>query len=159
LATDPGFVDAEVAAASCLFTLVFLDRQDAVKAKQYLARAVPLLQTAKQAEPANPRMLWVLGAGQWYLPPERGGGQDTAIATYHSGLTAARAQKRRDALEPSWGEPELLMNLGWSNLHRTTPDLAAAERYARAALALVPSWHYVRDILLPQIRAAEAKPL
>ena len=49
------------------------------------------------------------------------------------------------------------MNLAWSYLNGERPDLAAAESSARAALALVPSWHYVRDILLPQIPAAKAK--
>lgn len=46
------------------------------------------------------------------------------------------------------------MNLAYTNLHRATPDLAAAERYAQDALALVPYWHYVHDILMAQIRAA-----
>jgi hypothetical protein len=50
-----------------------------------------------------------------------------------------------DPLEPSWGEPELLAALAWANLHRTTPDLNAAEEYARSALTLVPYWHYVRE--------------
>ena len=54
------------------------------------------------------------------------------------------------------GEPELLMNLAWSNLNRTTPDLNAAEQDAHAALKLVPNWHYVRDLLMPQIRTAQA---
>jgi hypothetical protein len=36
-------------------------------------------------------------------------------------------------------------------------DVNAAERYARNALEIVPYWHYVRDILLPQILAAKAK--
>ena len=49
------------------------------------------------------------------------------------------------------------MSLAWSNLNRTTPDLKAAEQYAQAALKLVPYWHYVRDILMPQIRTAQAK--
>ena len=62
-----------------------------------------------------------------------------------------------DPLEPSWGEPELLMNLAWSNLNRITPDLPAADNQAQAALQIVPYWHYVRDILLPQIHEAEAK--
>ena len=62
-----------------------------------------------------------------------------------------------DRLEPSWGEPELLMNLAYSNLNKNTPDVNAAERQARAALEIVPYWHYVRDILLPQILAAKAK--
>ena len=49
------------------------------------------------------------------------------------------------------------MNRAWSNLHRTTPDLKAAQHDAAAALILVPYWHYVRDILLPQIQDAQAK--
>jgi hypothetical protein len=51
------------------------------------------------------------------------------------------------------------MSLAWSNLNRTTPDLNAAEQDAQAALKMVPFWHYVRDILIPQIRAAQAKAL
>jgi hypothetical protein len=51
------------------------------------------------------------------------------------------------------------MSLAWSNLNRTTPDLNAAEQDAQAALKMVPYWHYVRDILMPQIRAAQAKTL
>ena len=49
------------------------------------------------------------------------------------------------------------MNRAWSSLHRTTPDLKAAQSDARAALTLVPYWHYVRDILMPQIQEAQAK--
>ena len=101
----------------------------------------------------------MLGPNQWNTPPERGGGQDKAIATYQKGLDAIREHKEsaNDPLEPTWGEPELLMSLAWSNLNRTTPDLKAAEQYAQAALKLVPYWHYLRDILMPQIRAAQAK--
>jgi hypothetical protein len=78
---------------------------------------------------------------------------------YKKGLKAARARKSaaRDPLIPSWGEPECLMSLAAANLFRTTPDLAPAEQYAREALALVPYWHYVRDILLPSIETAKAK--
>ena len=61
-----------------------------------------------------------------------------------------------DPLEPSWGEPELLMSLAWSTLNRATPDVNAADQYAHSALALVPYWHYARDILLPQIQTAKA---
>ena len=44
-----------------------------------------------------------------------------------------------DPLDPSWGEPGLLMNLAWSNLKRTTPDLKAAEEDAQATLRKMPS--------------------
>jgi hypothetical protein len=74
-----------------------------------------------------------------------------------STLTGTIALKGRgtDPLEPAWGEAELLANLAFANLNRATPDLPAAEPYAESALALVPYWHYVRDILLPQIREAK----
>jgi len=75
------------------------------------------------------------------------------------GLEAARKQNgvTGDPLEPSWGEAELLAALAWANLHRTPPDLDAAEQYAHSALVLVPYWHYVRDILMPQIQEAKKK--
>ncbi len=127
--------------------------------REILAPASLLLKDAKTSAPDNPRLLWVVGPNQWNTPPERGGGQDKAIATYEKGLDAIRQHKEStdDPLEPTWGEPELLMSLAWSNLNRTTPDLNAAEQYAQAALKLVPYWHYLRDILLPQIRVAQTK--
>lgn len=62
-----------------------------------------------------------------------------------------------DPLEPSWGEAELLMSLAWSHLNKSSPDPEAAQRCADAALELVPYWHYVRDILLVQIRDARGE--
>ena len=37
------------------------------------------------------------------------------------------------------------------------PDLNAAEQHIQAALKMVPYWHYARDILMPQIRAAQSR--
>ncbi|MGC2467297.1 MAG: SRPBCC domain-containing protein [Candidatus Acidiferrum sp.] len=159
IARDPGFVDAEAGAASCLNSLIFLNQKDSVRVQELAAKAGPLIKRAEAASPDNPRLLWVLGSIRWYVPPERGGGQDKSLAAQEKGLEAVREHKEdaSDPLEPTWGEPELLMSLAWSNLNRTTPDLKAAEQYAKAALKLVPYWHYVRDILMAQIRAAQAK--
>lgn len=155
----PDAADAESAAASCLQNLAFLHyvQKDAAAARDFLERSFPLLKAAEAAEPDNPRVLWVLGASDWYAPPERGGGQQAAIATYAKGLKAAQQHNSSGnaPLKPSWGEPELLMNLAWSKAHQASPDLKLAEEYANSALELVPYWHYVRDILLPQIRAAK----
>ena len=159
MAKDPAFVDAKVGAASCLLTLLFIHQKDEVLVREFLARALPLLKEATAAEPENPRLFWVLGARLWGTPPEFGGSHEKAMQIYQKGLQAARARKgmSNDPLTPSWGEPELLMNLAWSNLNQTTPDLVSAEQYARSALALVPYWHYLKDILLPQIEAAKTK--
>jgi tetratricopeptide (TPR) repeat protein len=155
---DPNFVDAKVGAAACLLNLLFLNKQDSSRVRELLSRAIPLLNEAKAAAPENPRLLWVLGASAWYNPPERGGGQAKALAAYQLGLEAERknSEAPSDPLAPSWGKAELLMNLAWANLNRTTPDLEAAEKYARKALAQVPYWHYVHDILLPQIKTAKS---
>lgn len=157
-AEDSTFVDAMVGEAACLENLAYVrfTQHDTAVSRNLLQQARPLLSRAQARDPENPRFLWVMGATQWYAPPARGGGQAVAMATYERGLRSARARQAdtTNALVPSWGEPELLMNLAFANLHRATPDTAAAERYARSALALVPNWHYVRDILLPQIRPA-----
>ncbi len=154
---DPSFSDARVGEASCLVNLSFLKmNSDKDRAREWFLQSKAALEAAKAANPENPRLLWVQGANQWYGRPEQGGGQAVAFATYEQGLKIARGQKTKgaDALEPSWGEPELLMNLAFAHINAATPNAGLAEKYAREALALVPYWHYVRDILLPQIQKA-----
>jgi hypothetical protein len=159
IARDPAWVEPKIGAGSSLGYLMYLHGKEPARFQELLQQSSPLLKEAMAAAPDNPRLLWVLGPIRWSSPPERGGGQDKAFEIYNKGLEAVRNQKRdaSDPLEPTWGEPELLMNLAWSNLNRTTPDFNAAEQYAQAALKLVPYWHYVRDILLPQIYSAQAK--
>lgn len=159
-AKDPAFVDAKLAAGSCLMNLMYLNQKNPQRVQELMKRAVPLFSEAQKAAPENPRLSWVLGANYWYYTPERNGPDHArALQTYQTGLELARKARGTviDPLEPSWGEPELLMNLAWANLHADVPDLTAADRYAHSALELVPYWHYVRDILIPQIQDAKAK--
>jgi len=162
---DPAFVDAKIGALSC-FSLIGYSliqnnpaRLQDADVQELWTKGRQLRKEIEAIAPENPRLLWVLGPSLWAAPPERGGGQTKAMDMYQKGLEVIRKNKATmsDPLEPSWGEPELLMNLAWSNLHRTTPDLNAAEEYANSALSLVPYWHYVKDILLPQIREAKKK--
>jgi hypothetical protein len=158
LAQDPAFVDSKIAEGSCYGYLIYLNMKNPARMQELMQHSSPLLKEAMAAAPDNPRLLWVLGPIRWSSPPERGGGQDKAFELYDRGLAAIRKSPAvSDPLEPSWGEPELLMNRAWSNLHRTTPDLKAAQTDAAAALILVPYWHYVRDILIPQIQDAQSK--
>jgi hypothetical protein len=155
---DPTFVDAKVGTISCLGYLAFMNRKDQARAKELVGQIMPLVKQADEMAPDNPRLIWVHGPILWNTPPERGGGHDKAIANYKRGLEiCSKVKTSDDPLEPSWGKPELMMSLAYSYANETTPDLEAAERNARAALEIVPSWHYVRDILLPQILAAKAK--
>jgi tetratricopeptide (TPR) repeat protein len=157
---DPSFVDAKIALGSCYGYLAYsANKKDAAELQALLAKSMQSITEAKAAAPDNPRLLWVLGPIYWNIPVDRGGGQAKAMDTYEKGLDIIRSHKatRSDSLDPVWGEAELLMSLAWSSLNRATPDLKAAEQNAQAALALVPNWHYVRDILMHQIRDAKAK--
>jgi len=153
---DAGFADARPAAASCVFSLAYLAREDAPRRQEYVARGVAKMAEGTKMAPDNPRLLWIQGGGEWYLAAGNPEGQAKALRTYERALEIARRLKGsvQDPLEPSWGEPELLMSLAWSHLNGAKRDLDAAESNAKAALAIVPNWHYVRDILLPQILAA-----
>jgi hypothetical protein len=155
---DPAFVDAKVGTTSCLGFLAFMNRKDQVAAKELVGQILPLVKQADEMAPDNPRLIWVHGPIFWNSPSERGGGQDKAIQNYQRGLeVCSKIKTSGDPLEPSWGKPELMMSLAYCYLNANSVNLNAAERYARDALEIVPYWHYVRDILLPQIVAAKAK--
>ncbi len=160
---DPAFADAKVGALGCVsligFTLIQNNpaRWQDADVQELVAKTKQLMTEAKAIDPENPRLLWVMALAS--RPPHSEGDFQKAIEMYEKGLETIRKRKtsKSDPLEPSWGEPEQLMNLASYNLHRPTPDLTAAEQYARSALALVPYWHYVRDILLPMIVEAKRK--
>ena len=150
---DPSFVDAKIALGSCYGLLAYsVNKKDAAEQQALVAKSRQSITEAKAAAPDNARLLWVLGPIYWNIPVDRGGGQDKAMDTYEKALEIILSHKAMtsDSLDPVWGEPELLMNLAWSNLNRATPNLKAAEQNAQAALALVPNWHCVRDILMKQ---------
>src|SRR5580693_9772017 len=123
IARDPTWVEPKMGAGSSLGYLMYLNKKDPTRVQELLQQSSALLKEAMATAPDNPRLLWVLGPIRWSSPPERGGGQDKAFEIYNKGLEAVRNQKRdtSDPLDPSWGEPELLMSLAWSNLNRTTP--------------------------------------
>ena len=155
---DPTFVEPKVGTISCLGFLAFMNRKDQARAKELVGQILPLVKETDEMAPDNPRLIWVHGPILWNSPPERGGGQDKAIQNYERGLEAcSKIKTSDDPLEPSWGKSELMMSLAYSYLNANSADPNAAERYAHNALEVVPYWHYVRDILLPQIVAAKAK--
>lgn len=157
---DRGFVDARIALISCYQLLAFVTRAEPAESARWVEKFVPLLREVSASARENPRLLWVQGQSEWYTPPgappdQVRARQATALATYKRGLEAARRAKAAGGLEPAWGEPELLMNLAWAYNNGIDRDAAAARRFAEEALALVPDWSYVRDVLLPQIAEAD----
>src|SRR5436309_2408667 len=115
---DPTFVDAKVGTISCLGYLAFMNRKDQTRAKELVGQILPLVKKADEMAPNNPRLIWVHGPVLWNSPPERGGGQDKAIANYERGLEAcSKIKASDDPLEPSWGKPVLMMSLSYSYLN------------------------------------------
>jgi hypothetical protein len=156
LVKDAGFVDAKVGLISCLGYVAYYHRNEKELLTQLLREIFPLVKEAKESAPDNPRLIWVMGPILWNTPVDRGGGFDKVIENYERGLAiCSKLKAPGDSLEPSWGKPELMMNLAYTYLQKNPPDVNAAERMGRGALELVPYWHYLRDILLPQIAAAK----
>lgn len=152
LEKDPNFVDAKVGMISCLGYMAFIHRNEPDKMQPLVAQVMALVDEAKAVAPDNPRLIWVLGPIIRRAPPGQGGGLDGAIANYKRGLEiCSKLKPSSDVLEPSWGKPELMMSAAFGSLSKNPPDTTEAERFARGALDIVPEWHYVRDILLPQI--------
>ena len=159
---DASFVDAKVGETSCMGMLAYaLTKEDPQGQQDKIVVARRLMREALELEPNNPRLAWVLGLNLWYTPAEHGGGQVKSIETYEKALATIQKQRTLavDPLDPSWGEAELMMSLAWCNLNRANPDVSAAERFAQSALEIVPYWHYVRDILMPQIQKAKKAEL
>ena len=161
LKEDPKLVDAQVGLIGCLGIRMYLHGKQDDETQALIARAKTLFADARALEPENPRLLWVTGPVEWRTP--KGSPEDVvdshqakAMATYQRGLRAFPAASRPgpEPLRPTWGEAELHMSLAWSYLHRREPDASQAEIHGRRALELVPSWHYMRDVLMPQIEAA-----
>jgi len=158
LALDPNFVDAKVGLISCLGHCVYFHRNEKEHAQEMVKPIFALVSEAKAAAPDNPRLIWVMGPILFHTPPEKGGGIDKVIENNERGLAiCSQLKPPADKLEPSWGKPELLMSLAYEHMTKTPPELDKAEKNARDALAIVPYWHYVRDILMPQIAQAKAK--
>lgn len=122
--------------------------------ERLLVRSRDAWTKALELEPSNPRALWIKAAGYLYSPPERGGSYDKAIEIYHEMERSAGVPDPTSPF-PDWGKPEALMSLAFAHLnHPKDRDAAGALEEARAALKLQPEWHYVKDILVPQIEAA-----
>lgn len=151
------FADGHAAAGLVYGWLAGFYVNDPAAMRDRLGRFRRFSARATELEPDNPRVLWAVGAGYFYSPPEHGGNVDRAIETYRRMDEVSRATSDTESALPDWGKPEALMSLAFAHLNHSSPDLVAASEEARAALRLQPEWSYVRDFLLPQIEAAQRK--
>ncbi len=149
----------------CWGNLLYVVGKDEVRRKAILDEALPGLKWLMENAGDNPRALWIKGGYEFYqasAPPPRGGDFGKAAATLRHGLACAwreaASAPNRPPWAPAWGGPENLMNLAYLYSHIPKPERAAALAYAEGAVTAVPEWHYVRDVLLPQIEALPAPP-
>jgi hypothetical protein len=157
LETRPDWMEARLAMVGCWGNMLYLAGSDDGKRKAILDEAVPTFKWLIENAGDNPRALWIKGGMEFGAPPPHGGDLVKAVATLRRGVACAWREALSNpsppAWVPTWGGPENLMNLAYLHSHGKTPDRAAALAYAEGALTAVPEWHYVRDILLPQIEA------
>jgi hypothetical protein len=153
----PDWIEAKLALVGCWGNLIYLAGSDAERRKAILAESGPTFQWVMANAGDNPRALWIRGGMEFGAPPPIGGDFAKAAATLEHGVACAWREApsgtARPAWEPAWGGPENLMNLAYMYAHGPQPNRALALAYASGALTAVPEWHYVRDILLPQIEA------
>ena len=162
LAKKPGWIEARLALAGCWGNLVYLAGKDEAKKQAILAEAIPNGRTLRTDAPDNPRVLWIVGGFQLSAPPPTGGDPVKAAATLRHGVECAwreaLAGPAPPAWVPTWGGPENLMMLAYVYAKTALADKPAALASAHGALVSVPEWHYVRDVLLPQIKAMPDPP-
>jgi hypothetical protein len=160
LERHPDWMEARLAMTGCWGNLIYLAGKDEERRKAILTEALPSFRLLMQYAGDNPRALWIKGGFEMSAPPPAGGDFSKAAATLEQGVVFAwREALSTDpapAWEPRWGGPENLMDLAYLYSHAPQPDRRAALAYAQGALTAVPSWHYVRDVLLPQIEALAA---
>jgi hypothetical protein len=150
----PAWVEARVGLAGALGNALFLAGNDPESRERIRARYVPVARELGQWASANPRALWLQGGSQLAAPPPYGGDASKAAATYAKALAIAREEASGSSVapwEPRWGRAELLMSLAYLYSHSALEDRRIAEAYAAGALAVAPEWHYVKDVLMPQI--------
>jgi hypothetical protein len=152
---DAGFVDARVGEMACLGLSMFFDPKNAADPAR-VNRLRALYKDLEASAADQPRYVWAWGMAAFGAPPERGGGPENVIRAYQRALSGMKQGAGRPAspLDPSWGEPELNVNLAYSYFNRPDRDLARAREYVDEAVRLAPNWHYAKDILRPQIEAA-----
>jgi hypothetical protein len=159
LAEEPDWIEAKIGAAGCLGSLLFLAANDPARQQKLLVEYVPLIRDVFVKGAENPRALWLLGANQSLGRPPRGAEPAKAAGTYQKGLDLARREAEQSATVPAyvptWGGAEHLMSLAYLYSHSSIQNPALARAYATGALVAKPQWHYVRDMLLPQIAELE----
>lgn len=137
LALDPAFAEAEALSG------YLIGMQIAVEPEQAMTlglKSMQLMEKALAAEPGNPRIQFLKGFYQLYLPEMFGGGADSALPFFDKAIELFDKEKVTDPLKPSWGKDVTLLNMAL--VYKNKKNEAKAIELLKKALAANPDyWH------------------
>ncbi len=118
------------------------------------SRAQGALETAHDLDQKNARVALQRGIGFIFTPRLFGGGVDRAEGELRR-AAALFALEPETSPWPNWGRADVHVWLGIILMKRE--EYPGARRELEAALAIEPEYHWVRDVLLPELGEAESK--
>ena len=119
-------------------------------------RADKAYKKARELAPDNPRVAMHQGVSRLFRPKMFGGGLDKAEAE----LTEALALFKKEPAEKAWPNGGHAEILGWmGQVMFRKGEMDRAREYYEQALEIEPNYHWVLEVLLPELEAAAAKDL
>lgn len=116
-------------------------------------RASEAYERARTLAPENPRVAMQEGVSRLFRPGFAGGGVDKAERDLTRAIDLF-AKEREDAPWPNWGRVEIHAWLGLALTKKG--DYAVARSHLEKALALEPSYAWVKESLLPALKDRES---
>jgi len=135
MALDPQFGEAEALYGYLMgMNLAFHPDQAmtlGMKSLEYLNRAV-------EKDPNNPRVHFLKGIYQLYVPEDYGGGPDSALQFLEKAVSLFEKESVTDPLKPTWGRDETLTNAAM--IYKQKKNEAKAVELLKKALAVNPNY-------------------
>ncbi len=135
MALDPEFAEAEALFGYLVgMELAFHPDRGMIlgmKSMEHMARALT-------KEPANPRVQFLKGFYQLYVPEQYGGGADSALPFLEKAASLFETETAAGPLQPAWGREETLTTAAL--IYKQKGDKAKAAEWLKKALAVNPDY-------------------
>jgi len=115
-------------------------------------KADAAINKAKKLEPENPRVVFTEAMSLYFKPEQWGGDKAKAMQGMQQALELVGQETHENVLAPNWGPDEANAWLGVAYLNQG--DKEKARLHFDQALALNPEYNWVKNVLLPQVAAA-----